>query len=723
MSIVATAASARQRRSDPTLKDLAFDYNVLARYIVRSRKRLKKNFPTVDALASSITSVTLEDTIEGSSTLTIRLADPTFELIEYFDIDRNGRLDLIEVNYPEDTSHWWRLHQLGASANAGSALQLELTFIERPVSMLMYQLGPKKTSRAKVTRAEFFRTLVKEIKKHPLRFESKELHKRQQIEGNQPLDDQRESDRPKGRGITKGEAKDLKINGARCTDKQAEYLNLCLDLADELGAGNRAVQAMIVAGIGESDWIPKSGGTNNSYCGIFQGQPRYFPSELSAPGSATEEQCRCFFKGGKGYQGGGAIAQAKQHRDKSPGMIAADVEKSWPNQFLPTAAAAEHYYQKFIGEADDIIQAYGGAFKGGPTYYRAQYNFQIGDEEQPHETYWDGMQRLAEQVNWRLFCDGRTIYFDSDMALIRQQPIEVIARGNPAVVGWSANWDRRKMATEMTLDLICEPFDYRAGQVFKLTGFGPLSRGSTATNGAGKADPLPGRWLIFDTHREAGSYVTTFTLRQPEKAKLEPDPGVEQRDEDDDSTGTKGGSIDNLDRGMTAKEVIDELILPIGQKWHAVAAWSGKELTAKNVLEANRHHNRYTATGGESDHYPDNTKVNYAVDLMMPGGRSVSSNPRERYTGLEDSLAREIIRKFDLKDIADWKNTGGAAPGGGYYGNNLTNTWHKGFKFQLIYRTTDHFNHVHVGIYNSNKPQPRRDDYPETPPRATTGPN
>src|SRR5262249_35942228 len=148
------------------------------------------------------------------------------------------------------------------------------------------------------------------------------------------------------------------------------------------------------------------------------------------------------------------------------------------------------------------------------SYYRQQFNFQIGTEEEPKQSYWDGMTQLALDVNWRLFIDGRTVYYDSDMTLIKQKPIAIVRRQSEEVISFEATWDGRKVCTEMTIDLVCDPFQFRAGEVFKLQDFALLSTGSTA-----KPKALPGRWMISEITRNSDDVYSSFTLIQPTKPK------------------------------------------------------------------------------------------------------------------------------------------------------------------------------------------------------------
>lgn len=117
--------------------------------------------------------------------------------------------------------------------------------------------------------------------------------------------------------------------------------------------------------------------------------------------------------------------------------------------------------------------------------------------------------------------------------------------------------------------------------------------------------------------------------------------------------------------GLTAKQVIDRLVLPI-------AARSGIHLTAEQVTAANAVHGP-TVTGGRSDHQgpPD---VAWAAD--MSNGTT---------TPQEDRLAQALADRFGIP----------------WTGSGLVSATHGGYRFQLIYRTLeggDHFNHVHFGV-------------------------
>jgi peptidoglycan hydrolase-like protein with peptidoglycan-binding domain len=116
----------------------------------------------------------------------------------------------------------------------------------------------------------------------------------------------------------------------------------------------------------------------------------------------------------------------------------------------------------------------------------------------------------------------------------------------------------------------------------------------------------------------------------------------------------------------TPKHIIDTIVLPIAQK-------CGINRTPAMNDAANAQHGP-TNTGNRSDHQgPGN--VAWAADISNGG----SPTPEM------DKLARSLAQRFDIP----WSGAG------------LVNATHGGYRYQLIYRTTqggNHFNHVHFGV-------------------------
>lgn len=470
------------------------DFDVIASQLTQITRRKKTTSQARNvSLASALTGVGVRDTMQGSSSLTISLEDQEFVLLEssFFDADENGRLDPIDINYPIGSKYWWRVTQVSPNASG----KLDLTLMERAACYMMEHHGPLKVSRAKMTRAEFLQFLARHVKKGGgITFHSRELTDKQPLV--KPTKDQKKRRAAKTNGV---HLKDnVTIKGAAPNREQVDNVNIACDVADGLKAPKLAWVAMLCAGIGESEFkaVPNAGGSN--YWGVFQGGKGTFKM------NDTAGMAEAFLKGGHGFQGGGAIHLAKANPGMDPGGIATMVEAS---------GQAGVFYGKWKKEAEALYRAYGGGSSGGTTRYK-QYNFEVGSQDNPHEDYWAASTRLAAEVNWAFFLDGDDLFYDSELELIKQQPIAIIHRDDPAVVDWDYTWDVRHIATEMTLVLICEPFEFRAGEVFKLFDFGAASTGSTAK--------LPGRWLISESDRDKFAFSTTFTLRQPTKPLGEP---------------------------------------------------------------------------------------------------------------------------------------------------------------------------------------------------------
>jgi hypothetical protein len=111
------------------------------------------------------------------------------------------------------------------------------------------------------------------------------------------------------------------------------------------------------------------------------------------------------------------------------------------------------------------------------------------------------------------------------------------------------------------------------------------------------------------------------------------------------------------------QHVIDTIVLPI-------AAACGIHVSSATIAVWNARHGP-TSTGLRSDHQgpPD---VAWAADLS----NGTSPTPQM------DELARRLAHRLDIP----WSGSG------------CVNASHHGYRFQMLYRTADHYNHVHIGI-------------------------
>lgn len=632
--------------SDIYISDALADLTNICSQILKQRaKRGRKTSISAARLASFITKPMIDDTMKGSGTLTLTFFDEDFDLMDsnLFDQDRDGKHDPIDIQYGTSSAGhllYWR----STMVSMNSDHTLVITFIERTAAFLMAHKGPVKVSRAKRTRAEFLKMLTRRVKAGGgIAFHSIELHKKQKIASSRDQEKKTDKKERKGQGISSDE--DLTITdwqGSTYKLKKGEIDNATrvLDAASSTDAGELATKAVVEACIVEAPFFRNPMGGDGTSSGILQLTNAHLGGSTSADGGRRdiEKVVTMFLE--DGFAGaGGAIALEKSHPTWTSGQIAQAVQGSgYPDR-----------YDKVQDAAEKVIEAYGGV--GAVTSYRRkQYNFEIGSPDEPHENYWDGSNRLAEEVKWAYFVDGRAVYYDAETTLIRQQAAAVIKRDDANVLAWDFDWDTRHIATEMSLTLICEPFAFRAGEVFILKGFGPASTGSTAK------PKLPGRWLISESSRDRFDIQTTFTLKQPTRPGPEPAAEIVET-----TSGDRTFTSDD-----SPKAIIDTVVIPLANENHI-------NVTPESVKEANDRHGP-TNTGNRSDHQgPPETA--WAADM------SNGSSP----TPQMDQLAKDLAKEFDLT----WHGSGHVEKTDG------------GYRFQMIYRTDfggNHYNHVHFGV-------------------------
>ena len=496
---------------------IAPDASAIAKSLLASAKKLSKQAPSQVDLANAITAVNTTSPIQGAPSIVLTLLDPLWNLLDstFFDADQDGRLDPLQLVYPQGR-YTWILSQMSPS---GSAHTMEVTFVPKLVYDLQHKYGPKKANRSSTTRAEFIRSLVNEMGG---RLYCKQLDVKQQIgvgqASSEPSSAQTDDNAAKTNGIGKN-TKGLTCAGSRLSADQIRVINLALGAAEQAGASKIVTEALIYAGMGET-LLGESPGTygGGPSVGVWQG----FPSDWG-DGRDIAKQALAFLQGGPSFKGsGGAIKVAQANPGYAVWQIANDTERNsiWNN------SKQDSYAHQFSGgtttgeaEATAIVEAGGVNGLSGGSFEEVQpYYFTVGGSANPNETYWDAIQRLAQEVNWALFVDGSRIYYDSQMTLIKQVVAAQLERDDLEIIDWSYDWETRQIATQFSLTAMCEPFTFHAGDVFKLENFGTASQGSTAK--------LPGRWLVSNITRDTSALSSIFTLVQPVKAAKEPPPEV-----------------------------------------------------------------------------------------------------------------------------------------------------------------------------------------------------
>jgi hypothetical protein len=480
-------------------------------------------------LASNIVSGSITRTMGGASTIQVTVSDHDRVLL------KSALWDYaIDVNID---GHFFRLVQISKQDD-----DLTLTFEDRIVALLREHNSHEKTARNKMTRAEFVQSLSQRVKEHPIRFFCPELHKTQPIKRRRMTDTERKVRRHPGleksvkirmtyyepaRSIGTRGPQGLpgpsqfipgsKHVGAYATKQQLDTAERVLDTGYGEGANQKCLITGMMVAIQESMLNPAA--TNGVHVGVFQQDPRYWPATRN-----VEKDGKAFFTR--------LIAADKANPSLKYGDLANAVQNAGPT--YPTEVG------RWEKTAKTFVDEYGT--QGGDTSREVvkKYQFTVGPPDGPKdETFWDAMLRLADQVRWRIFVVGNTLYYVADRDLMASKPLANISEDSNGIDSIDFDIDVHKRNNEATVACQAERWDAPPGSVIKLHDCGPAD----------------GRWLVWQIERDIFSPDTTITLKKAQAPKKEPSPEVvsKSRREGDDTV-IIGGRIRDI------KKIRDRII-------------------------------------------------------------------------------------------------------------------------------------------------------------------
>ena len=438
-----------------------------------------------------VTDAIVERTMDGASTLKIDLDDTDRAVLRSGVIDRQVDLQVDGV--------WWRLVQVSKNGD-----QLELTFEDRVVALLRTYDQPRKASRAKMTRAEFALSLVREVKQGgAIPFICPQLHVTQPIETVKQKVTASSRAANVQQGISPGAQ--LTVQHSPASASQRDVGQRVLDVANSLGAGERPTLALLQACIQESGLQNLSYGDSTS-TGVLQllsstGQGMGIdPRDVEACTNAF--LTRGFYTDPQ-LGGGGAIVIAAKHPEASTGRVAQACQGS----AYPAA------YDQWQTEAQQWLAAYGGPVGGSAALSTSvtktlPYQFQRGGTDGTKEDSWTCLQRLASEVNWRCFVTQGSVYFVSETTLLKANPLVTISEATLGVDGINFDVDNGKVNSQATVTARASRWAVPPGSVVELKDCGPASD----------------RWLVQTIDRSLFDAEATITLKRATKPLGEPAP-------------------------------------------------------------------------------------------------------------------------------------------------------------------------------------------------------
>lgn len=475
-------------------------------------------------VADAIQDIPFERSIEGASTVTLKLVDPDGDLLD------SGLFSAaVDLELP--------LPGLGARAAAGLPLArgevvgyrlgrigpgspiLSLEFRERIVVLLTRHITPLKASRADMTRAEFIRMMVREVKAERIRFWSPELHVRQPIGKRRELTPKRTKRNRREPGFGSSTPK---VKRRDATRGQIRLLEAALDTAISMGLNLRVQIGLVMAMTQESvvkndrgnrvgaTTVPITGqvlGGHLENVGVLHQDARYWPASRDVP-----RDVKPFLQRLRTVE--------KANPRKSIGWCVDEVQRSYT---VGTSRQGRDYDQ-WEAEARETVSAYTGkdatVIQPVSTEYAKAFLFRRGEPNaDPHtepENSWTASGRLASDVNFRRFVDLGVFHFVSDDYLIRAAPRLAIKRkdlpaGVLSVTPGDFDVDKprvngRPPEASIRVDCYVDVLEPVIGSVWTVSGYGPLD----------------GRYLVTNVR---GSYlrpISTVTLSLPVPKLPEP---------------------------------------------------------------------------------------------------------------------------------------------------------------------------------------------------------
>lgn len=664
-------------------------------------------------LGAWATSVSWETTTSTTATLTINVAEQ----------NRRDLIDAYEAFFSPDANGVERVKKWNTIRLYGTEYVLceftrdqgtfGLAFYDAASERLKQFQRARKISRSQATQAEFIVARCTEAgvesfspgehDKQPIAdlapADIKTLHQAAASAGNTSFQLSQRDAKQAGLATLRQAANQgvITIKGAKPDNHQLRNLAIALTVADAEGAVGKARIALIVDGIGESSFraVPNAGGS--PYGGVFQGQIRATgngPAQFSL--NDTEQQAHYFLRGGKGYQGGGAMYLARHHPDWTPGHISFVVGGDISNFGYDEAKAAA-FYDQWRNEADAILTAWSPGDTGQRSVVRAgspdrAYVQRFEYTTSRQENYWEAFDRLAQLVNWRRFAVFNTLVYANDVRLSLLAPYD-FSEIDPWVDG-EPSWK-------------CTA----AEKVDEVQGSGRLAALIPAGSAFACSDkgPTYGTWLVRQFKRSDlldESCPVEFTLGRAQAPLAEPASTVV-------SVPGTAPSTDNVGLvkpapGRTYKSITtrpDGKVVP--PKFYLVEFLKELAGAVGHTVYVNTYsdHNQESSTGtGQSEHWTGNAGDLYVAGIDTKLGHDLcfaaiqlcgDSVAHPKKTAVE--VIAERAARDGTKSVGDgWEHFPWV-----HVENRNGVSAQITYSVQIIWKAPDgsHHDHVHVGIH------------------------
>lgn len=340
-----------------------------------------------------------------------------------------------------------------------------LTLKDRDIAILEEQTEPLVAYRKDMTRARFIVNAVRSVRPDA-KITCPEIDVIQPIESErQGKSAKKDAQANKGKGLG-DQAKGLTIKGEDAKPAEVGIGERAIRAAVSQKAPFRVTVAMMAALIVESG-LGRYAHNYMQMIGSTAAASKYDPNVI-------EEAVTGFLRG---YISGeeGAIEYFQSHPSAEPFEIAQAVQKSGAG----AASNGQGNYGPVVAEAREWAEAFeGGEFSGaGTATVKEPYKYELCTKQSEDKNWWEGIKRLAKEVNWRAFwVSGRFFYID-EIELFKQQVRLAIDRDTPGIQSVIGPWRANRKATELTITAYASHWPVPPGGVCTVEGYGPFSIG------------------------------------------------------------------------------------------------------------------------------------------------------------------------------------------------------------------------------------------------------
>lgn len=519
-------------------------------------------------LSDRIGEIEEETQIKGTDYLKLHIIDPDWTLQNsgFVDVDSDGLLDEIEVEFPAGSKRYWVFCGIEGSTDVAEA-NFIMTFQDKLFARLRSEWGVKNVPPGTQTRARFVHDLLVEADVPAV------------IPGIgilQPIEEETKGEAGQAaiETATSKTQKHAEINKSADTGKlaRAQY-EFAAELATVTGLDAKVVAAWCLAEESGSAATGRENEHNNNWLniGYFDSGPGQiaFDTAFNAPKTGAEQTAK-FLKGEWGGASSGILSILKSIGQGPSAQIAAIASSGWASSGYEGGQSLRTLYGE-IGGAETPT-ATGGAEEAKSDVGQLKR----GTDGNPDEDSAECIERLAQQVDWFGFSDGRRFYYMDGPELAKQTPClrvgiprnHIVTRDGVSEYGAivspstytfddtafeyrlthkiKTRTQRRSRAvkpsspSEVKLDLICKIGQYVAGQVIAFKNSGTISS--------------IGRWVIVQTTRKCMKDIFTEILCEP---PLEPLPEPKETSKEEVSTaegeGAVGGASEQAKRALSER--------------------------------------------------------------------------------------------------------------------------------------------------------------------------